>query len=159
MPEFILRTATEQTKGSVYQHGSLSPSSGGHVVKRCSKHWSRSKGGKVQAPSSPRSNPAAPGKAHPTLLSCSSYMSTREMLIINLDRGGRHNCFVWRRRGSRSGAGTQPAFDCSARTGPGSSVGGETMLRTETQAGWAARHRHRRRKPRRITRRQGWGSI
>lgn len=70
MPEFVLRTVTEQTKGNVYQHGSLNPSSGGHVIKCCSKHCSRSQGEKVQAPSSPRSNPAAPGKgtSHPFVL-------------------------------------------------------------------------------------------
>ena len=80
MPEFILRTTTEQTEGSVYQRSSLSPSSGGHVIQCSSKHWTRSRGETVQAPSFPWSNPAAPGEPQPTLLSCSSYTWTRETL-------------------------------------------------------------------------------
>lgn len=61
--------------------------------------------------------------------------------------------------GAGSGAGMQQTLNCSARTGPGPRVGGETMLRKETQAGWAVRHRHRQRKRRRITRGQGWGTL
>lgn len=72
MPKFTLRTTTEQTEGNVYQPGSLNPTSGGHVIQRSSKHWTRSRGEKAQAPSFPWSNPAAPGKPHPSLLFCSS---------------------------------------------------------------------------------------
>lgn len=155
MPEFILRTTTEQTEGSVYQHGSLNPSSGGHVIQRSSKHWTRSRGEKVQAPSFPWSNPAASGKPHPTLLSCSSYMWTRETLLSTWTAVEDTTALFWRRRGAGSGAGTQQTLNCSARIGPGPRVGRETMLRKETQTGWAAWHRHRRRKRRRITRGQG----
>lgn len=100
MPEFILRTTTEPTQGSVYQRGSLSPSSGGHVIKCCSKDWTRSRGEKVQAPSFPWFNPAAPGKPHPTLLSCSSYMWTRETLLSTWAMV-EDNCFVLKAKGEQ----------------------------------------------------------
>lgn len=101
MPGVILRITTEQTEGNVYQHSSLSPSSRGHVIQHSSRHYTRSRGEKFQAPSFPWSDPTTPGEPHPTLLSCISHMWTKETLLSIWAAVDDTTALFWRRRGSR----------------------------------------------------------